>query len=191
MKVLKINSSSNTHTSVTRKHVDAIINHLSTSNEVEVVDRDLAINPPPFIDGNWLGAAFAKEAAPEHEESLKVSNTLIDEVLDADVLVIGAPMYNFSIPAALKAYFDQIARAGRTFKYTESGPVGLVEGKKAYVVIATGGVALGSPYDFSKGYLQTFLGFIGVTDVEFVTLDEMMSKSAEKITAVEEAISAI
>jgi FMN-dependent NADH-azoreductase len=171
--------------------VDAIINHLSTSNEVEVVDRDLAINPPPFIDGNWLGAAFAKEAAPEHEESLKVSNTLIDEVLDADVLVIGAPMYNFSIPAALKAYFDQIARAGRTFKYTESGPVGLVEGKKAYVVIATGGVALGSPYDFSKGYLQTFLGFIGVTDVEFVTLDEMMSKSAEKITAVEEAISAI
>lgn len=191
MKVLKINSSSNTHTSVTRKHVDAIINRLSASNDVEVLDRDLAINPPPFIDGNWLGAAFAKEAAPEHEESLKVSNTLIDEVLDADVIVIGAPMYNFSVPAALKAYFDQIARVGRTFKYTENGPVGLVEGKKAYVVIATGGTPIGSDYDFSKGYLQTFLGFLGITDVEFVTLDEMMSKSAEKISAVEEAISAI
>lgn len=191
MNVLKINSSSNTHTSVTRKHVDQIMDHLAQQNTLNVVERDVAVSPVPFIDGNWLGAVFAPEPAPEHEDILKVSNALVEELLAADVLVIGAPMYNFSVPATLKAYFDQIARVGRTFKYTENGPVGLVHGKKAYVVISTGGTPIGSPYDFSKGYLQTFLGFIGITDVEFVTFDEMMSKAEEKTAAGEAAINAI
>ena len=191
MKILKINSSSNTQSSVTRKHVDQIISQLSLQNEVQVANRDVALNSPSFIKEEWLGAIWAPQPTAEQNEILKESNTLVDEVLEADVLVIGAPMYNFSVPACLKAYFDQIARAGKTFKYTENGPVGLIDGKKAYVVISTGGTPVGSPYDFSKGYIETFLGFIGITDVEFVVFDEMMSKAEQKTLAGEEAINAI
>lgn len=191
MKVLKINASSNTHSSVTRKHVDQIISQLSKSNDVEVVDRDVALNPPATISPEWLAANWAEEKTAEQEALLKGSDALLAELFDADVLVIGAPMYNFTIPASLKAYFDQIARAGKTFRYTENGPVGLVEGKKAYVVISSGGVPIGSPMDFSKGYLQLFLGFIGISDVEFVVFDQMNSKAEEKTVAGEAVINAI
>ncbi len=184
MKILKINSSSNTQNSVTRQHVDAIIDKLGASNDVDLTNRDVAYDKLPYLDDSYLAASFAQgEQTPEQIEALKLSDTLVDELLATDVLVIGAPMYNFTVSASLKAYIDLIARAGRTFKYGENGPVGLVEGKKAYVVISTGGTPIGSPYDFIKGYLQTFLGFVGITDVEFIVFDEMMSKAEEKTSA--------
>ena len=189
MKVLKINSSSNLYNSVTRKQVDAIVEKLAASNDLELTTRDLVSTPPSFVSPEWLGAVFSRESTPEQTEILKESDELVDELLANDVIVLGAPMYNFTVPGVLKAYFDQIARVGRTFRYSDEGmPIGLVEGKKAYVVIATGGTEIGSPYDFSKGYIQTFLGFMGIRDVEFITFDGMMSPAAEEKLAAGEAV---
>ena len=96
------------------------------------------------------------------------SDALINELQQADVIVIGLPMYNFGVPSQLKAYFDHIARAGVTFKYTEQGPVGLLTGKRAYVFAARGGVYAGTPLDTQTGYVRDFLRFLGITDVNFV-----------------------
>lgn len=193
MKILKINSSGNTYNSVTRHHVDAIVDKLITANSsAEVTDRDVVNSNIPFIDMEFIGAIFSQEELTESQvNKLALSNLLVDELLENDVLVIGAPMYNFSVPAALKAYFDMISRAGRTFQYGENGPKGLVSGKKAYVVISTGGTPIGSPYDFSKGYIQTFLGFIGITDVEFIISDQAGISPEEKIEKAKDLIAEV
>lgn len=190
MNILKINSSSNTYSSTTRKYVDSVVEKLQAKNETTIIERDLVANPPSFITPEWLGAAFERnEKSAEQVAALKESDALVDELLASDVIVIGAPMYNFSVPASLKAYFDMIARAGRTFYYNEQGmPVGLVEGKKAYVTLATGGTPIGSPYDYLKGYIQTFLGFIGITDVEFVAPEAILPASEEQKVATVEAV---
>ena len=183
MKILKINSSSNRHNSITRQHVNKIVDILQNKGTgVTLTERDVAYSGLTFIDDNFLGAAFSQEPLTDAQrEALALSDSLIQELMDHDTLVIGAPMYNFTVPASLKAYFDLFARVGKTFKYTENGPVGLVEGKKAYVVISTGGTPIGSPYDFSKAYIQTFLGFLGIQDIEFLILDENNSKMEEKL----------
>jgi hypothetical protein len=98
----------------------------------------------------------------------------VAELKAADTLVIGLPIYNFGVPAALKAWVDQVARAGVTFKYSEYGPKGLLEGKRAIVAVASGGTEAGSDIDFATGYIRHVLGFIGITDVEFVTADRLM-----------------
>ncbi|MFD2551129.1 FMN-dependent NADH-azoreductase [Bizionia sediminis] len=179
MKILKINSSSNRTTSISRKYVNKVANKLlSEHTEATVRERDTAYTNLPFITENMLNALFVKgERTEKQKEVLQVADGLIEEVLNADILVIGAPIYNFSVPASLKAYFDLIARAGRTFTYTENGPQGLLKGKKAYIVIASGGVAVGSDVDFSSKYIQQFLSFIGITDVEIIALDELVKKS--------------
>ena len=100
-----------------------------------------------------------------------------------DVIVIGAPVYNFSIPASLKAWIDMIARARLTFRYTDSGPEGLLKGKKAYVVVATGGVPVGSPVDFATPYLRHALAFVGITDVEVIAADRLNSQREESMDA--------
>ena len=174
MKILKINSSGNTYNSVSRYHVYKVIDKLTTENPTaEVTSRDVVESKLPHIDMNYLSAMFAQgEPTAEQVETMALSNTLVDELLENDLLVIGAPMYNFSVPAALKAYIDLIARAGKTFEYGAQGPKGLITGKKAIVVISSGGTPIGSPYDFVKGYMQTFLGFLGISDVQFVVSDE-------------------
>ena len=136
MKILKINSSGNTYNSVTRHHVDAIISKLDTN--ATVTNRDVVHSNLPFIDMEMISAFFSKEELTEaQQQKVALSNTLVDELLNNDILVIGAPMYNFSVPGALKAYFDLIARVGKTFVYGANGPEGIVSGKKAYVVIST------------------------------------------------------
>lgn len=173
MKILKINSSGNTYNSVTRHHVDLIVDKLNAESAAEVTERDVVNSNIPFIGPDHLAAMFSKEELTKAQvETLALSNELVDELLENDVLVIGAPMYNFGVPAALKAYFDMIARSGRTFSYSSEGPKGLITGKKAYIVISTGGTPIGSPYDFSKAYLKTFLGFLGIGDIEFIIADE-------------------
>ncbi|WP_407529910.1 FMN-dependent NADH-azoreductase [Vibrio parahaemolyticus] len=131
--------------------------------------RDLAANPLPVLDFTVATALRATEdLSQEQQEVVDLSDTLIEEVKAADTLVIAAPMYNFTIPTQLKNWIDLIARAGVTFKYTENGVQGLIEGKKAIVVTTRGGIHKDSPTDNVTPYLRTVLGFVGITDVEFV-----------------------
>lgn len=140
-----------------------------------VTYRDIGRETPPFVSENWVAGAFAApaERTPEAASAIAVSDLLVDELLAADLLVIGAPMYNLSVPAQLKAWIDQIVRAGRTFAIGESGYIPLVHGKKAVVILASGGALAGTPYDFEEPYLRAVLGFIGITDVTFVRAENM------------------
>ena len=135
-----------------------------------VVERDLAANPVPHLDGARFMAFLAKpeERSAEQQAVVDFSDALIAELRAADVIVIGLPMYNFGVPSTLKAYFDHVARANVTFKYTETGPVGLLTGKKVYVIATRGGAYAGTPMDSQTDYVRQFLGFIGMKDVEFV-----------------------
>lgn len=132
--------------------------------------RDLAANPIPVLDGELVGALRPSDAplTPRQQEALALSDTLIAELQAHDVVVLAAPMYNFNIPTQLKNYFDLVARAGVTFRYTEQGPEGLVKGKRAIVLTSRGGIHKGTPSDLLEPYLRLFLGFIGITNVEFV-----------------------
>ncbi|MDU6059889.1 MAG: FMN-dependent NADH-azoreductase, partial [Enterobacter sp.] len=136
----------------------------------EITVRDLAANPIPVLDGELVGALRPSDAplSPRQQEALALSDELIAELQAHDVIVINAPMYNFNIPTQLKNYFDLVARAGVTFRYTENGPEGLVKGKRAIVLTSRGGIHKDTPTDLVAPYLSLFLGFIGITDVNFV-----------------------
>lgn len=132
--------------------------------------RDLANDPIPHLDAERF-QAFIEEPSkrsPEQTEVVAYSDALIHELRQADVVVLGLPMYNFGIPSMLKAYFDHIARAGVTFRYTENGPEGLLHGKRVYVFAARGGRYAGTPLDSQTGYVRDFLSFLGMKEVEFV-----------------------
>ena len=171
--ILRIDASARFEGSVTRELNNNIIDRFAANGPVSVTQRDLAKTPLPQIDETWVGANFtpADNRTDEQAAKLSLSDSLIDEVKAADVLVIGLPIYNFSVPAALKAWVDQIARAGVTFAYTPEGPKGLLEGKRAIVTVSSGGVPVGSDYDFATGYLRHVLGFVGITDVVLVAAD--------------------
>ena len=149
--------------------------------------RDLAEDPLPMLDGELVGAMRPSDATltPRQQEALDLSNALIDEIKAHDVIVMTAPMYNFSVPIQLKAYIDLVARAGVTFRYTENGPEGMIEGKRALVLTTRGGIHKDSPEDFVAPYLRTFLGFIGISDVEMVYAEglAMGPESAESAQA--------
>ena len=131
--------------------------------------RDLAANPLPVLDFSVATALRATEDLSQDQQSIvNLSNTLIEEIKAADTLVIAAPMYNFTIPTQLKNWIDLIARAGVTFTYTENGVKGLIKGKKAIVVTTRGGIHKDAATDSMTPYLRTVLGFVGITDVEFV-----------------------
>jgi len=132
--------------------------------------RDLAREPVPHLDAARFAAFIAKpeERTVLQQAAASYSDALIAELKAADVIVLGLPMYNFGLPSTLKAYFDHIGRAGHTFKYTEKGPVGLLTGKKAYVFATRGGLYAGTPRDTQTTYVRDFLGFVGITDVEFI-----------------------
>lgn len=138
--------------------------------DASVVTRDLATDPVPHLTADRFGAFVtpAEQRNAEQQATITYSDTLIEELKAADVIVLGLPMYNFGVPSMLKAYFDHIARAGVTFKYTEKGPVGLLTGKKAYVFAARGGMYQGTPLDTQTRYVRDFLRFLGIADVEFV-----------------------
>lgn len=169
-KILRIDASARVEASVTRQLVDRIEARLAPES---VTTRDLISDPLPLLSPEWLAANWTPEAdrTAEQKETLALSDALIAEIEAADTLIIGAPIYNFGIPAALKAWIDLIARAGHTFNYTENGPVGLLEGKRAIIAVASGGTPFGSEIDFASGYLRHVMGFIGITDVTFVAAD--------------------
>jgi len=136
----------------------------------KVVARDLAQHPLPHLTAERFTAfgTPASQRTLEQQRLVAESDALIDELRRADVLVIGLPMYNFGVPSTLKAYFDHVARAGVTFRYTADGPVGLLTGKKAYVFATRGGKHAGTATDLQTGFVRQFLGFIGIRDVEFI-----------------------
>ena len=156
-----------------------------------VVVRDLAKNPVPHLDAERFGAFLAQPEArtPEQQAHVASSDELINELRAADSIVIGLPMYNFSVPSTLRAYFDHVARVGVTFKYTEKGPVGLLTGKKAYVIVTRGGVY--AEDHMQTDYVRQFLGFLGITDVEFIRAEGLAISAAAKEAALAKAHSAI
>jgi FMN-dependent NADH-azoreductase len=170
LRILEINAAARYDGSISRKLAADLSNALADRfGNADVKRRDLA-KGLPFIDEEWVTANSTpeEERSEHHRKTLSYSDELVAELQDADVLVIGAPIYNFSVPAVLKAWIDMVARARLTFRYTETGPRGLLTGKKAYVVVPSGGVPVGSEMDFATPYLRHALAFIGITEVEFV-----------------------
>ncbi|OBY27836.1 FMN-dependent NADH-azoreductase [Leisingera sp. JC1] len=169
--VLHLDSSARTEGSVTRDLSAQIVSRLGADT---VIRRDLAA-PLPLLDGAWIGANFtpADQRSEEDKQLLALSDALVEELKQADTIVIGAPIYNFSVPSTLKAWIDLVARVGVTFRYEETGPIGLLEGKRAIVAVASGGTQAGSDIDFATTYLRHVLGFIGITNVQIVAADAM------------------
>lgn len=181
IRVLEVSASGRNAGSASRELSRDLIEALvDRYGNVDMHRRDLS-DGVPFVDEAWIEANFTPDESrtDRHRESLAFSDSLVAELKEADILVIGLPLYNFTIPASLKAWIDMIARARVTFRYTESGPEGLLEGKKAYLVVATGGVPVGSPVDFATPYLKHALGFIGITDVEIVAAEKLNSQADE------------
>lgn len=176
LKVLRIDSSGRIQNSITRQLADLLLAQLSSQGrELNITLRDVT-QGIPFVTEEWIGANFtdpAQRSQPQHEV-LAYSDHLVQEIKDAEVLVIGVPIYNFGIPAALKAWIDMIARARLTFRYGGSGPEGLLTGKQAFVILASGGTPLGSDIDFASNYLRHVLAFIGITQVETIAADRIM-----------------
>ena len=158
-----------------------------------VIVRDLSHDPVPHLTADRFASFMTskEKRTPEQEQVVAYSDGLIDELRQADVIVLGLPMYNFGVPSTLKAYFDHIARAGVTFRYTEKGPVGLLTGKKAYVFAARGGIYLGTPRDTQTSYVRDFLAFLGITDVEFVYAEGLAISEASKSASLAKAREAV
>jgi len=169
--------------------VDAVVAKLGGT----VAIRDLAATPPALVDlGFVTGRGLPKaDRSAEQAASLELSDTLIAELEAADEIVIGMPIYNFAPPAALKAWADQVAVPGRTFSYSADGPKGLLEGKKAYVVVTSGGTQVDSPIDFATPWLRFFLGFIGITDVTVIAADRLGADAEAKLAEAQEQIAAL
>lgn len=144
---------------------------LSKLAKANVVQRDLATNPLPHFDSTATTALRGQPATAEEKALLALSDELVSEIKNADLIVINAPMYNFGVPTQLKSYFDFIARPRITFQYTEKGPEGLLSGKKAVVLVAFGGFHQNQPTDLVTAYVKTILGFVGITDVQFVYVE--------------------
>lgn len=200
MKLLHLDASILGANSVSRQLTAALVDVVRQKHpDVNVSYRDLAAAPIAHLSGEIVGAAFTPQedwnATQRSERAL--TDSLIEEFLAADVVVIGAPMYNFSIPSQLKSWIDRIAAAGRTFAYTEKGPVGLAGGKKVLVASSRGGVystEQGQLMDFQEDYLRTVMGFVGISDVQVVRAEAVNmgeDQRASAISAAREAIAAL
>ena len=161
--LLRIDASMRKTGSVSRQLADRLITKLADKDNYEIKLRDLT-ESIPFVNESWINANFTDpaERSSEQRAILSYSDALVAELKSAEALVIATPIYNFGVPAALKAWIDMIARARETFQYTENGPVGLLEVKKAYVIVTSGGTQLGSEIDFVSSWLHHILGFVGI-----------------------------
>jgi FMN-dependent NADH-azoreductase len=175
LNILRVDASASVSSSNSKRLGDKLVarleqRHISTTVQQRDLNRDLY-----FIDETWVAANFtpAEQRSEEQRLRLAFSDELIDEIKQADHIVLTTPMYNFGIPSTLKAWIDLICRAGVTFHYTADGPVGLVRDKQVDIVITTGGVPLQSPADFVSGYLKQVFGFIGIDNVNFIGADQM------------------
>lgn len=185
MKILQINTSARSAGANSTRLADSITARLKARNPAAVIElRDLAANPHPVLDEAALGALFtpAEHRTAEQAARVALDDALIAQLQSADVIVLGVPMYNFGVPVQLKTWIDAIAKAGTTFRYTENGPEGLIKGKKVYVALARGGIYRDTPADSQVPYLKAVLGFVGMTDVDFIYAEglAMGADSADK-----------
>jgi len=183
--ILHITASIRGPESISNQLGERIVEGLAAKSGATVTKRDVAANDLPFVSAERFAAnlAPADERTAQQAELAAIADGLIAELQAADTIVISSPVYNFGVPASLKAWADLVARAGTTFKYTENGPVGLLEGKKAYIAAASGGTKMGSEIDFMSPWLTFFLGFLGISDVELVAADGIMGADAEATIA--------
>ena len=185
MKILRVDSSAKTENSESRRLTDRIIDGLKTNGKsLDVTVRDLNESLPQ-VNTAWIEAnnTPSDDQTDEHKKTLALSNTLVGEIEAADTLIIGVALYNFSITASLKLWIDLVCRARKTFAYVDGSPKGLMTGKKAIICFASGGTPFESDIDFASGYLRHILGFIGITDVTFISADKHFMDDQSLINA--------
>jgi len=182
--ILHIDASGRNTSSVSRQLSKEIVDKISDGESV-ITHRDVS-QGLPFVNELMIGAYYTEklERSEEQNQEIAISDAIVEEIVLADTIVIGVPVYNFSMPAGFKAWSDLAARVGETFKYTDTGPVGLLKDKKAYIAVASGGTQVGSEIDFLTPWLRHFLGFIGIHDVTILQA-EAINRKGDK--AVEEA----
>lgn len=192
MHILHLEASARRDTSHSRLVSRRLVDRLQQAYSAKVTHRDLS-SGLPYVDEQMIGAYYTmpQDRTDEQQAAIALSERLVDELEAADIIVAAVPMYNFGIPASFKAWIDLVARVGRTFRYTESGPVGLLEGKTMYISVATGGTPLGSEADFISPYLRHVLAFIGITDVHFVAADEFMKDADAKLKLAYDKVDAL
>jgi FMN-dependent NADH-azoreductase len=196
-KILQIDASPQGQNSISRKLTASVVKHLMAASPGSLVShRDLIATPVSHLSGELLQILrpapghTPPDSASVHKEVAQ-TDELLSEFLDADVVVIGAPMFNFSIPSQLKAWIDRVVQAGRTFRYTDKGPIGLAGAKKVIVVSTRGGMYAGKPYeaamDHQEAYLRTVLNFIGVTDISYVRAEGVHVSPEQQLAALASA----
>ena len=180
--ILHITASIRGEESVSNSLGTKLVEGFAAQHKASITRRNLANNDLPFIDADRFAANLAPHAkrTPEQTELAAIADTLIEELQAADTIVFSVPIYNFGVPATVKAWADLVARAGTTFKYTENGPEGLLTGKKVYITAASGGTPVGSDMDFMTPWLKFFLGFIGITDIDVIAADGIMGAGGEE-----------
>lgn len=190
--ILHLDASARNNGSISRTLTQKLVAQLSDA-DTRLIRRDIGLEPLPIITEDWVGANFTPEESRTvaQRDQLALSDTLIAELEAADTLVLGVPIYNFGVPAVYKAWVDLVSRARKTFRYTENGPEGLLEGKKAYVVIASGGTESGSDIDFATPYVRHALKFIGITDITVIAADQLMAAGEDKVAAATAQIEAL
>lgn len=184
--ILHITASIRGEESVSRSLGNKLVEGLAAQTKASVTQRDLARNDVPLVSANGFEANLTPVAdrTPAQKDLAHFADTLIEELQAADTIVFSVPIYNFGVPASVKAWADLVARAGTTFKYTVNGPVGLLEGKRSYITAASGGTTVGSEMDFMTPWLTFFLSFLGIKDVEIIAADGIMGAGGEaKIAA--------
>lgn len=188
--LLQLNTSLFSNNGSSSKLADEFVAGWSASHSgAQVIVRDLAANSVPHLTAERFQAFLTKpeERTEAQRAEAEVSDALVREIQQADVVVIGLPLYNFGVPSTLKAYFDHVARAGITFRYTANGPEGLLKGKQVFVFATRGGMYSGTPKDTQTSYVRDFLAFLGITDVEFVYAEGLAMGDAVRNPALEKA----
>lgn len=192
LNILKIDSSARKTGSASRQLTERLVARIAHETEVSVVERDVAKGLPAVTE-DWIGSNFTPKGDRNDEQAVKLelSDQLISELRTADVLVVGMPIYNFGMPAALKAWVDLVCRVGETFHHTENGPEGLLANKRAIVTVASGGVPVGSPMDHATTYLTQVFNFIGITDVTYVSATGMAMDPDAALKSAEDEIDSL
>ena len=187
--ILFLKTSPKNEGSISTELGEYLVNQLTSVSKSTVTKRQLD-EEIPFINQQIINGLYVDDSQKtfEQKEALKLSDTIVEDVNNHDTIVISTPIYNFSAPAVLKAWADMVARVNKTFSYTKNGPVGLLKDKKAYVVISSGGTKVGSEIDFFTPWMKHFLKFIGITDVEFISADQLMSDDGTKLHFVKNQI---
>jgi len=187
--LLRIDSSARRSESISRSLSDRLSERFTDAGHSHIITRDLA-DGIPQIDEAWIGANFTPPAdrTDDQRAKLALSDILVGELQAADTVLIGLPIYNFGVPASLKAWIDLVARVGVTFSYTADGPQGLLTGKRAIIAMTSGGTEAGSDIDFATSHLKHVLGFLGITDIQLITADRTAMDMDATVKSAETAI---